>query len=102
VRDARWKLHFAHGYATLAGKPGGRDGTPAPYTTRRIEPSLFDLRADPGETTDVAARHPEVVARLMHLAETARADLGDALQKQRGAGVREPGRLQPGDARLRW
>jgi arylsulfatase len=25
---------------------------------------LFDLEADPGETTDVAALHPEIVRRL--------------------------------------
>lgn len=30
---------------------------------------LFDLRKDPGETTDVAAQHPEVVARLRDLVE---------------------------------
>jgi arylsulfatase A len=26
---------------------------------------LFDLEADPGETTDVAAKHPEVLAKLV-------------------------------------
>jgi hypothetical protein len=31
-----------------------------------------------------------------------RADLGDSLTKQKGTGLREPGRLQPGDLRFRW
>jgi arylsulfatase A-like enzyme len=102
VRDARWKLHFPHRYATLGGKPGGRGGSPAPYQNQRIGLSLFDLRTDPGETTDVAAQHPEVVARLQQLAETARDDLGDALQQRTGAGIRAPGRLLPGEPRLQW
>jgi len=102
VRDGRFKLHFPHDYATLGGKPGGREGAPAPYTTATIGLELFDLRADPGETTDVAAQHPEVVDRLQQLAAAARAELGDALQKTSGSGVRAAGRLGPGDARLVW
>jgi hypothetical protein len=102
VRDGRFKLHFPHDYATLGGKRGGRDGAPAPYTTAKIGLELFDLRADPGETTNVAAQHPEVVARLQQLAQEARTDLGDALHKTSGSGVRAAGKLGPDDARLVW
>jgi arylsulfatase A-like enzyme len=102
VRDARWKLHFPHDYQTLAGRPGGRGGSPAPYVNRRIGPSLYDLRADPGETTDVAAQHADVVARLQQLADRARADLGDTLTQAIGRGVRPAGRLEDGDERLSW
>jgi hypothetical protein len=38
---------------------------------------LFDLKNDIGERRDVAAEHPEVVARLLELAEWARSDIGD-------------------------
>ncbi|GAB4163585.1 MAG: sulfatase [Planctomycetota bacterium] len=102
VRDRRYKLHFPHRYATLAGRPGGRDGTPAPYSTAEIPLSLFDLKEDPGETRDVAAEHPEVVARLQHLAEKARADLGDRLTGAKGSGIRPAGRLTAKDERLVW
>ena len=54
----------------------------------RLEPSLFNLRADPGETNNVAGRHPEIVARLAQLADAARADLGDSLTGAKGAGLR--------------
>ncbi|HEX5051931.1 MAG TPA: sulfatase [Planctomycetota bacterium] len=101
VRDARWKLHLPHKYATLDGKPGGVDGSPAPYTNKTIELSLFDLRADPGETVDVQEQHHEVVERLLQLAQAAREDLGDTLTKTEGKGRRAPGRLGPEDARLR-
>ncbi|MBK8095583.1 MAG: sulfatase [Planctomycetes bacterium] len=101
VRDARWKLHFPHQYQSLDGKPGGKDGSPAPYVSHRIGLELFDLRADPGETADVAAAHPDVVARLQKLAQSSREELGDALTKTRGKGVRPAGRLGDGDARLR-
>jgi arylsulfatase A len=55
--------------------------------------ALYDLVADIGETTDVAAGHKDVVARLQALAERARDDLGDSLTKRTGRGVREPGRV---------
>jgi arylsulfatase len=90
--DGKWKLMLPHVYRSLEGRPGGTGGVPAKYGERRIErPELFDLAADPYETTDVSSRHPEVVERMLALAETARADLGDALLKREGAGVRKAG-----------
>jgi uncharacterized sulfatase len=88
VRDARWKLHVrrpGNGLASIY-KPGeqyvdprGPDGVTilAPY--EQAQPSehpglltgdapkpmqLFDLQTDPAEQHDVAAQHPEIVARL--------------------------------------
>ena len=92
--DGRWKLQLPHTYQTLAGKPGGKDGVPAPYSHRKIEQEeLYDLVHDIGETTDVSAQHPEIVKQLEAEAEKARADLGDALTKQPGIGRRDPGRV---------
>jgi arylsulfatase A len=90
--DGRWKLHLPHAYRTLAGKPGGKDGTPAPYSQGKIkQPALYDLLNDIGETTDVSAKHPEIVGKLEAEAEKARTELGDSLTKHPGAGRREPG-----------
>jgi len=92
--DGRWKLQLPHTYRTLADRPGGKDGIPAKYQQAKIlTPELFDLRNDPGETKDVASAQPEVVARLLAFAEKTRADLGDSLRNQRGAGNREAGRI---------
>ena len=92
--DGRWKLQLPHTYRTLAGRPGGNDGTPVKYEQHKItEPQLFDLQQDLGETTDMAAEHPDIVVRLQKLAEQARDDLGDSLTMRTGRGVREPGRL---------
>lgn len=93
--DGRWKLHLPHAYRTLAGRPGGSGGIPTKYESRNIERAqLFDLDTDVGETTDVAERHPDIVRRLLDLAEKARADLGDALTHRQGQGVREPGKVK--------
>lgn len=102
VRMGRWKLHFPHAYRTLAGKPGGTGGQPAPYEQAHIELSLFDLEVDPGETANVAQEHPDIVAEIQALAEGMRADLGDSLTKRRGAGLRAAGQLEPGDLRFHW
>jgi arylsulfatase A len=91
VRSGRWKLHFPHGYRTMAGKPGGTGGIPTAYSQAKIGRELFDLEADIGETTDVASSHPEVVERLTALANVMRKDLGDTNVK--GAGIRPAGRL---------
>jgi arylsulfatase A-like enzyme len=91
VRSGRWKLHFPHDYRAFVA--GGRDGRPAPYGTKRIELSLFDLEADPAESRDLSAAHPDVVERLSRLAEAMRGDLGDSLRKVAPSGARPPGRL---------
>ncbi len=102
VRMGQWKLHFPHSYRTLGGKPGGTGGQPAPYENAKIELALFDLKADPGETANVAEGHPDVVAKIKDLADRMRAELGDSATKQTGSGVREPGRLEEGDPRFHW
>jgi arylsulfatase len=103
VRLGPWKLHLPHEYLTLAAAPG-HGGKPAnfgrinPGTTGAITNSglsgiasrhgyrfekiglvLYNLQDDPGETHDVAAQRPDIVARLQKVAAAARADLGDTL-----------------------
>jgi arylsulfatase A-like enzyme len=92
IRSGPWKLHFPHEYRSL--KEPAHDGKPGTYVQAKIGLELFDLTKDPAETTNVAADHPDVVARLQALAEKARADLGDSAQKKTGSGVREPGRVE--------
>ncbi len=64
VRSGTWKLHVAR-----------RDGRGR--ASKSIAPELYDLKMDISEMHDVADRHPDVVERLLALAEQARADLGD-------------------------
>ncbi len=93
--DGHWKLVLPHRYRTLGGKPGGREGIPAKYENIDLTAAaLYDLRADRGETTDLAAAHPAVVRQLLAFAEKCRADLGDSLTKRTGTGAREPGRIE--------
>ncbi len=79
VRSGPWKLHLS-----LADGPvGQRKGT--------ARPQLFHLGEDIGETRDVSADHPDIVARLQALAETQHADLG---LTGVGPGCRPLGRVQ--------
>lgn len=77
VRSGQWKLYFPHSYRTLAGGPGGQDGKPMPYKQAQTGLELYDLAADLGETSNVAARHPDIVRRLQALAEGIRTDIGE-------------------------
>jgi arylsulfatase len=52
MREGPWKLHLTQ------------------------PPTLYQLTEDVAETHDVAAEHPEVVQRLMQLAEQYRRDTG--------------------------
>ena len=94
--DGRWKLQLPHAYSALEGRPGGVGGKPGRYERKRVEkPELYDLAHDVGETTDVAAAHPEIVRRLLDEAEHGRYELGDTLTNRRGRGVRPAGQLDP-------
>jgi arylsulfatase A-like enzyme/dienelactone hydrolase len=113
VRQGDWKLDLPHEYLVVAAEPG-KSGKPSnfanivkpdsiqqtgirgiatrhgyKYETTGV--ALYDLKADPGETKDVAAQHADVVERLQKVAAAARADLGDSLTKTPGPGVRPAG-----------
>jgi arylsulfatase len=114
VRSGDWKLHLPHRYLEVVGEPG-RDGKPSNfhnlkpdsltksglegiatrhgYRVEQLDLALYNLRDDIAETTNVADQNPDVVQRLLKLADEARSDLGDSLTGQRGRGVRPPGRL---------
>lgn len=78
VRVDRWKL--------VLPRPANPPGTG--WWGRMIElvdaHQLFDLTADPGETNNVATRHPDVVASLLKRIEAARVELGDIDRTGRG------------------
>jgi len=93
VRMGPWKLHFPHGYRTMAGRPGGTGGIPNDYKQARIGLALYNLSKDAGETTDVKDEHPGIVARIQQLADVMRKDLGDSRTKVKGDGIRPAGRL---------
>ena len=54
------------------------------------KPMLYDLSTDIGEKTNVADRHPEVVAELMKHVEYARNDIGDFNRKGKNARFFDP------------
>lgn len=74
VRSGSWKLHVEHKYRSLVDD-GGTGGQPAPYEMKTTKLALFDLGTDIGEQNNVAAEHPEVVARLKAMIEAFRRDL---------------------------
>jgi len=61
VRHGDWKLQISEGRA-----PGAKP----------FEPQLYNLRIDIGESTNVAAANPEIVARLQSLIAEMKTDLG--------------------------
>ncbi|RMF38632.1 MAG: N-acetylgalactosamine-6-sulfatase [Planctomycetota bacterium] len=78
VRQGKWKLHLPREKEPIGAAPFSRNAHIAPSDRVGFEePFLVDLENDLGETTNVAAEHPDVVARLLRLAEAMREDLGD-------------------------
>jgi arylsulfatase len=57
------------------------------------EKILIDLRRDPGERYNVLSQYPEAAGRLEQMANEAREDLGDDLQKKEGKNRRAIGTL---------
>lgn len=92
VRKGNWKLVFPHSGRSYEGDLPGKGGVPGLAPENRKFPlALYNLERDPGERYDVSRQHPEIVTALNKLAEDARADLGDDLQKRIGKNNRPAG-----------
>ena len=78
VRQGKWKLHLVREANPIGAAPFDNNRHIGPADRVGFdEPFLVDLENDLGETVSVADEHPEVVKRLLGLAETMRKDLGD-------------------------
>lgn len=82
VRSGPWKL------AVTPQGTGQRKGSAQPQ--QHTGPRLYNLEADIGELTDVAAQHPDIVARLQRFIAQMDGDLG---AQGIGPGVRPPDRV---------
>lgn len=67
VRQGRWKL-------AIAPQSEGMNSKKGPKLAAGLR--LYDLDAEIGEQTDVAAQHPEIVAKLKALADKMAAEIG--------------------------
>ena len=68
VRLGRWKLQLAHVDAQTPDPAGIGHGGERGQVMKVSRPlALFDLRSDPGETQNLASRHPERVEQLKRL-----------------------------------
>lgn len=81
VRQGPWKLAISSQQETM-----GRSRKP---DAQGPEPRLYHLDQEIGEQTNVAANHPEIVAKLSALAEKMKADLG----KPNAPGSRPAGKV---------
>ncbi|MDP0492403.1 MAG: sulfatase [Verrucomicrobiota bacterium JB023] len=78
VRDGKWKLMLPHTEPVKGSIATKWRQHIAPADAKRItEPQLYDLHADIGESTNLAKEHPEIVSKLLSLADEARKDIGD-------------------------
>jgi arylsulfatase A-like enzyme len=78
VRQGKWKLHLPRDSKQPGTEPFLVNRHIAPVDRVSFDkPFLVDLVKDLGETTNLAKEQPEVVQRLLDLAEGMRKDLGD-------------------------
>ena len=102
VRSGPWKLAIAaqkesgHNETEGEGAGGGggkkKEKVKSSVGASAEAPRLYNLDTDIGETTDVAAQHPDVVKRLQELIARMDADLGIEKSKNK-PGIRPPGRV---------
>jgi arylsulfatase A-like enzyme len=90
IRSGPWKLHLPHPY--IRPVPPGLGGQPGRMMDLESPAALYNLEKDPWERRNVIrdARNLDERRRLFQYAEDASIDLGDALTKRKGTGVREP------------
>ena len=96
MRMGKWKMQFPHRYRIAPENPGN-DGYSGKHDFGKTGLELYDSEADPGESKDVAADHPEIVAKMKALADKKRTELGDQLTKVKGTENRKPGNAPVAD-----
>jgi arylsulfatase len=94
VRRDHFKLVFPHSGRRDEGYRLGVDGNKGENTENfQVPYGLYDLSHDPGERYDVSKQYPQIVTELENLAEIARKDLGDDLQKRPSTHSRPAGKV---------
>ena len=92
VRYDQWKLVFKHSGRTYTKHLPGKDGFPGASPEDFPFPqALYNLSRDPSELYDVQEAHPDIMQKLVQLANEARSDLGDDLTGVKGNGRRAAG-----------
>ncbi|MEM8953298.1 MAG: sulfatase [Verrucomicrobiota bacterium] len=88
VRMGEWKLHLPRKVEQLPFWEKNK-------SFGQLEvPLLYHLESDPGESNDVADKHPEIVAEMLAFAENTRTELGE--YQHRGNAQRPTGSAIPG------
>ncbi|MGI9243826.1 MAG: sulfatase family protein [Verrucomicrobiales bacterium] len=77
VRKGDWKVMLKHEEGAKSAVAKWKHHVAAKDAEPLAAHQLYNLRDDIGETTDLAAEHPEKLAELLELAEWARTDIGD-------------------------
>lgn len=90
IRRGSWKLHLAV-IEQIDGDKNRPLDRKQPATNPAPQQQLFDVQHDVGETTNLAAEHPEIVSELMTLAEEIDRDLGT---QNIGPGCRALGQVE--------
>lgn len=67
VLKGDWKFHFEHEY--LSNEIINHDGMPGEFVTKLLKSSLFNLKDDIGETTDLSEKYPALVEQLKKMGE---------------------------------
>lgn len=73
VRKGDWKLLLPGRYGIML--EAGIDGKPGKRRMQKLEMSLFNLKDDIGETTNLANKHPEIVEELVSLTEEFKSEI---------------------------
>jgi arylsulfatase A-like enzyme len=90
IRYKHWKLVLPHNSGTYMNSLHGKDGNGGKIDHVDVKLALYDLAHDPGEAYDVQENYPDIVKKMMELAELAREDMGDDITHREGKNLRKP------------